>query len=623
MDQQLNLTKDQQNYYNKIYKKMIEQQSIITQSIMNSLLYKKGDVQEKDIAKYIIEQSIKLSKSENSNINKNGFMLMMKYLTVYQSGKNVKNIDIFTIQTTNLPKFSSRKAKEKKEREMESQLMLSQLNYSQLAEEEKEESKENPNQNNNNQQSNQRAMYPSLQMSIVDANQRKFSFSDNSNNNEDSNIQNSRNLENLNIAQEQLINTAQFQQEKQNEQFGNQSFGNQNSELNEEAYMSLNFSNIQNISKIYLSQINNFTSDGNSKGKKPKIEIRDFIIKEGTYMTKSYILYNIHYGLQSEKVERRFKEFEELNNYLLSKKEYKGLIIPKLPPKQINISQLIGTQIQDSEFQIKRMADLEDYLNKINNSIQLSEDPVFIQFVSNKSSFTQNSQSTVLNKMSQWYNSITSQSLQENSEYLQAMIVHRFNEYYRNDQQEHTKTEEIDQIMQQINKYQLYVDNLQQILYEQYQLEKQKREKIQSLSTIHDQPFEQIQELENYLVLYSTNYKDNADKKKEVWKEFRSIYSQIESAKQSHDMLLQQIKHQQFLNQLKSKKVQNQQPSNQEQKQRIKEIDDEILESEKEIVHTKILLKEELSKFLENLKKKIRESLEIFQSKTIEEFDLK
>ncbi|KAL4500687.1 hypothetical protein ABPG72_003111 [Tetrahymena utriculariae] len=620
MDQQLILTKDQQNYFNKIYKKIIEQQNIITQSYMNSLLYKKGDVQEKDVAKYITEQSIKLSKSENTNVNKNGFMIIMKYLSVYQSGKDIKNIDIFTIQVSNLPKLSSKKAKEKKEREMESQLMLSQLNFSQLAEEEKEESKEMPYKNINNQQSNQRAMYPTLQMSIIDENQRKFSFSENKN--DESNIYNPKSLDNQNVAQEQLVSTAEFQQEKQNE-FGQQSFGNQKQAINDEVYMSLNFSNIQNISKIYLSQINNFTTDANSKGKKPKIEIRDFIIKEGTYMSKSYIQYNIHYGQHSEKVERRFKEFEELNNYLLSKKEYKGLIIPKLPPKQINFSQFIGTQIQDSEFQIKRMADLEDYLNKINNSIQLSEDPVFIQFVSNKNSFTPNSSNTMFNKVSQWYNSITSQSLQENSEYLQAMIIHRFNEYYRNDQQEHSEIEEIDQIIQQINKYQLQVDNLQQILYDQYQLEKQKREQIQSLSKINDQTFEQIQELENYLVLYSTNYKDNADKKKEVWKEFRSIYSQIESAKQSHGMLLQQIKHQQFLNQLKSKKIQNQQPSNQDQKQKIKQIDNEILESEQEIIQTKMLLKEELSKFLENLKKKIRESLEIFQQKTIEELDIK
>ncbi|KAL4468825.1 hypothetical protein ABPG74_005328 [Tetrahymena malaccensis] len=612
-----------QSYYNKIYKNIIEQYSNITQSLMMSILQKKGDVKEKNVAKQIIEESIKLSKSENKNINKNGFILMMRYLTAYQNGENIKNIDIFTIDIPNRPQLSSKKAKEKKEREMESQLKLSQLKYSQLEEaeeEEKEESKEIPDKNSNSQQNNQRAMYPSLQMSIIDANQRKFSFSENKN--DENNADNSNSFNNQILAQQQLINTAQFQQENSC-QFENQSFGNQNNQINDEVYMSLNFSNIQNVSKIYLSQINNFTTDGNTKGKKPKIEIRDFVIKEGNIMQKSYILYNIHYGPQSEKVERRFREFEELNKYLLSKKEYKGLIIPKLPPKQINFSQLIGTQIQDSEFLIKRMADLEDYLNKINNYIQLSEDPVFIQFVSNKNSFTPGNQNTMLSMVSSWYNSITSQSLQENSEYLQAMIIHRFNEYCRNNQQEHSETEEIDQIMDQINQYQLCVDNLQQILYEQYQLEKQKREKIQQLSIVDDQVFEQIQELENYLVFYSTNYKDNADKKKEVWKEFRSLYSQIESAKQSHNMLLQQIKHQQFLNQLKSKKVQNQQPSNQDQKKKIKQIDDEILESEKEIIQTKMLLKVELSKFLENLKKKIRESLETFQQKTIEEFDTK
>lgn len=57
---------------------------------------------------------------------------MLKFIGLYQSGKDVKKLNILTAENTNLPKLSSKKSKEKKERELESSLMMSRMDLSKL-----------------------------------------------------------------------------------------------------------------------------------------------------------------------------------------------------------------------------------------------------------------------------------------------------------------------------------------------------------------------------------------------------------------------------------------------------------------------------------------------------------
>lgn len=156
---------------------------------------------------------------------------------------------------------------------------------------------------------------------------------------------------------------------------------------------------------------------------KIKIEIVDTCShRAGVFGSGTYTTYKIKSVFPDSNIfetEKRFSEFDWLNNYLKSHPKYKGLIISKLPDKQ-------ATGTNNTEFIHQRKSDLESYLKHLGGHSILSEDEVFKAFLGDERVNTYQNHKDSNPNAGLGLNELDWQKMKEGFEYAKAAVSTRF-----------------------------------------------------------------------------------------------------------------------------------------------------------------------------------------------------
>jgi hypothetical protein len=110
-----------------------------------------------------------------------------------------------------------------------------------------------------------------------------------------------------------------------------------------------------------------------------KIKVYDFVWKWDYYGIKGHYLFKIKINSSenSQEIERRFSQIESLYELLI--KLNPGCRIPKLPEKSVWLNLAVNSENEVK----KRQNEIEDFLNYVSQHKYLSQNPYFLEFISN------------------------------------------------------------------------------------------------------------------------------------------------------------------------------------------------------------------------------------------------
>jgi len=303
---------------------------------------------------------------------------------------------------------------------------------------------------------------------------------------------------------------------------------------------------------------------------KIKIEIVDTcshragVFGSGTYTT--YKIKSIFPDKNIFETEKRFSEFDWLNNYLKNHPKYKGLIISKLPDKQ-------ATGTNTTEFIHQRKSDLESYLKHLGGHSILSEDEVFKAFLGDERVNSYQNYKDSNPNAGLGLNELDWQKMKDGFEYAKASVSTRFTKEGASFDWKHVEAElqEVFEMDNLLSETQTYLQKLADKPAKTQQLFGSKLD-ITSAKIMNRADDPKFYALCSLSSLFTAEIKKSSQQTpiiEDLLKEVKYFRGKIDGVKQSHGMMLsclQQISTYQELRKTKYGKEYEYQATNDQEK---------------------------------------------------------
>ncbi|KRX07827.1 Phox homologous domain [Pseudocohnilembus persalinus] len=315
--------------------------------------------------------------------------------------------------------------------------------------------------------------------------------------------------------------------------FGGESDFKQNSKQeNEEQQQVQNtehfFGNLSvKLDDIGLKDVNRHYNQNNFYRKYESIIIVGHEDKKDSMFSKSYVSYTIKTKLTNRNnqyvVQKRYSDFEKLDQYFKQSEQYQGIFIPQIPPKNYmnQISSMVGGE--DPQFIEQRKIDLQIYLQNISEHEMLQNDRILEGFLIEENFQTPESYGKSLYKnFESLFSNLAHSNFQDIKDKSQAYLKVKWDQLMsNNEEQKIQELGEIYDLMKQLRQYEKLLEKCKQYIESQLKSEEKQLKKLHKLTEIlpHSTDIQELSEFKQSLLGYQEmlNYDKKGSNSQKIW----------------------------------------------------------------------------------------------------------